>query len=162
MVRQFAYRNEALEAFQENRPSSAAPALSVLLRHSQFIAHAAKWVRSNTNPSDRLMADVHAGIYLYTSRVTVPANPSESRLRRSVFSVPGRYLATHILEDSLSYLIIGMRESNTSRDVNLVYARCPGMLTLRNSSAEDPGFLFQVRRDEACLRTFLSRDSADH
>jgi hypothetical protein len=159
-VRQFQLRSELLIAFRENRPTTASPALAVLIRNSRFIALAAKWVRQHTKPSDRLLADVHAGIYLYTGRVTVPASPSESHLRASVFAIPGRYLATHILNDSLDYLIVGRPESDIFRDANTVFKRCPGLLTLKNSSGEDPGFLFQVRRDDACLQTFIAQGSA--
>jgi hypothetical protein len=151
LLRQPDVRHEAVNAFVEGRPPTFFTPGYVLLLNSRYIAHASRWVRDNTRPTDRLMIDNHPGIYLYSGRSTLPANPSESRLQVSVFAVPGQYLATHILRDSINYVIVGLRRPGIMRDLETVTARCPGVLSWGGTGPNDSKYIYRVRRDEACL-----------
>jgi hypothetical protein len=159
LLRQPDVRREAVVAMVENRSPRFFTPGYVLLLNSRYIAHASYWVRANTGPADRLMIDNYPGIYLYSGRRTVPANPTESRLNPSVFAVPGQYLASHILDDSLAWVIIGLRYPGIMRDLDTVNAQCPGVLTWGGQGPNDSRFIFRVRRDEACLRR-LAQGSA--
>ena len=150
--RQPEVRKEGVAATVEKRdPAFFTPGWPLLL-NARYIAAASHWVRANTPPTARVMIDKHAGIYLYSGRVTVPANVSESPLVPSVFSTPGRYLATRILEDSVDYVIVGLRNPGITGDLAAVNLRCPGVLTWGGTSPKDSKFIFKVRRDEDCLR----------
>jgi hypothetical protein len=151
LLRQRDVRREAVDAFVEGRPPTFFTPGYVLLLSSRYIVHASRWVRDNTRPTDRLMIDNHPGIYLYSGRSTLPANPSESRIQPSVFTVPGQYLATHILRDSINYVIVGLRLPGIMGDLEAIAARCPGVLSWGGTSAIDSRYIYRVHRDEACL-----------
>jgi hypothetical protein len=165
VMRQLDVREEAMRSIVAGRaPRFFSPSYS-LLQNSQFIASAARWIKFNTRPSDHVMIDLTAGVYLYTSRATSPANPSESPLEASVFADAGRYLATRILgdsitfvltmEDALPYAASGGRLPGLLRDIDAVKARCPGVVRRAANSPADVRQFFHVRRDESCLRGFL-------
>jgi len=61
------------------------------------------------------MADAPAAVYLYTGRKTAAAAPAEPAFAPSVFQVPGRYLATRILADSLTVIVLGSRGVGSRR-----------------------------------------------
>ena len=69
----------------------------------------------------------------------------------SVFTVPGQYLATHILRDSINYVIVGLRLPGIMGDLEAVAARCPGVLSWGGTSPIDSRYIYRVHRDEACL-----------
>jgi hypothetical protein len=152
VVGQGRVRTANVEAYRESRIIEAWSPGYVLLRNSAFIANESAWVRENTSPSDRIMIDNHPGIFLNTGRQTMPVNPSESRLQKSVFSEPGHYLASHILSDSLTYLIIGLPTRGILSDVTAVSRQCPGVLTLIGDSGQP---MMKIRRDEKCLSRIL-------
>jgi hypothetical protein len=152
LIRQPEVRREGVAAVVENRhPEFFTPGWLLLL-NSRYIAAASHWVRVNTSPTARVMIDKHAGIFLYSGRVTVPGTMPESPLVRSVFSTPGRYLASRILEDSVDYVIIGLRNPGIMGDIETVNLQCPGVLTWGGTTPRDSKFIFKVRRDENCLR----------
>lgn len=157
LVRQPAVRKEGVAAMAANRKPEFFTPSWLLLLNTRYIAAASNWVRTNTAPTAHVMIDKHAGIYLYSGRATVPVNVSESRLVPSVFATPGLYLATRILEDSVDYLIIGLREPGIMGDLETVKLKCPGVLTWGGTSPQDSKFIFKVRRDEACLRGLAGR-----
>jgi hypothetical protein len=156
LLRQMDIRRDSLAAAIADRPPALLSPAYGLLVNSRFIATASHWVRINTRPGDRIMIDHQSGLYLYTGRQTMPASPSESRFVPSVFTSPGRYLAGHILRDSLTYLIIGLRKPGIMRDVEAISARCPGVLTWGGVSAEDSRFIYRIRPDSSCLQTFVA------
>lgn len=152
LLRQVAIRRDSLAAVVEDRaPMLLSPAYGLLV-NSRFIATASHWILANTSPEARIMIDHQSGVYLYTGRTTMPASPSESRFTRSVFSVPGQYLARHILQDSLTYLIVGLEKPGIMRDIETLKQRCPGVLTWGGVSPSDPPLILRVRPDAACLR----------
>jgi hypothetical protein len=156
LLHQVDVRKAGVAAFAENREPPYYTPSWMLPLNSRYIVLASRWVRENTQPTDRLMIDNHSGIYLYSGRTTVPANPSESRFQKSVYAVPGQYLATRILQDSLDYVIIGLRNPGIMRDLDTVSSRCPGVLSWGGTNPDDSKYIFRVRRNEPCLRTLLS------
>jgi hypothetical protein len=152
LLRQLDIRREAITAVEGARSPVLFTPSYTLLKSSRYIAHASYWIRANTTPSDRLMIDNPSGMYLYSGRSTIPANPAESHMQHSVFERPGQYLASHLLDDSLTYVIVGVHLAGISRDIETVQTRCPGVLTWGGTSPQDSRSILRVRRDAACLR----------
>lgn len=155
LIRQVDVRRQSVSAFAEFRPSPFFSPTYVLLVGSRYITHASEWISHHTAPHDRLMVDNGAGIYLYTGRTTVAANPAESRLLPSVFAEPGRFLATRILGDSLQWLFVGVPKPGILRDIDTIKRRCPGVLTWGGTAPGDPPFVFRIAPDAACLRRIV-------
>jgi hypothetical protein len=150
VIRQPDVRREGIGSL-ERRPYQFYTPLRVMLINSRFIAHAAAWLRAHTAASDRVMIDGHPGIYLYSGRQAVPANPAESGLKTSVFARPGYYLASRILQDSLTYVLVGLYNPGITRDLETVRRECPGVLTWGGANPQDSRAILRVRRDDACL-----------
>jgi hypothetical protein len=131
-------------------PATYSPGF-MLLVNSRFVAQASAWIRANTPRNARVMVDNHPGIYLYSGRATMPANPSESRMQMSVFEKPGRYLASHILRDSITTIVIGEESDGIMRDVSTIKTRCPEVLSWGGVSPNDPQTIMAVHPDPACL-----------
>ena len=154
--RQAEIRSESVAAFSAGRrPPSFSPTY-MLLTNSRFIDQASDWIRGNTTPSDRVMIDNHPGVYLYTGRVTTPATPAESRLQTSVFTRPAEYLATRILRDSITWVIVGVPSHGIVTDINTIIRGCPGVLTKDNP--KDAKLIFEVHRNEPCLESLIARN----
>jgi hypothetical protein len=151
MIRQVEVRREAISAVVERRAPRIFTPGFVLLLNSRFIVHASAWIRAHTGSTDHVMVDNNAGIYLYSGRPTVPASPSESRLRPSVFARPGHYLASRILSDSVQWILIGVPNPGILRDIDTVAARCPSVLSWAGNSQNDARHLYRVVPDTACL-----------
>lgn len=154
-LRQSDLRESAVLALVGAAPRDAtlSPTFS-LARRSRFIQEVAHWAHDHTRPEDRLMVDAGAGVYLYSGRRTVAAEPTESRLGPSAFAVPGRYLSERILVDSLAVVVLPPATPALERDVATVLARCPGVLDRDPASPPVPIY-YRVHRDDACLQTLL-------
>src|SRR5881296_1097332 len=129
-VRQVELRRAAEAALASGaapRAENRSP-LYVLAGNSRYIFGVVQWVRANTTPGDRIMADAPAAVYLYTARKTAAAAPAEPAFAPSVFQVPGRYLATRILEDSLTVIVLGIAGSRLEEDIRAVASSCPRVL----------------------------------
>jgi hypothetical protein len=111
-------------------------------------------VRANTTPQDRIVADYPAALALYTGRHAVPGSPAEPAVGPSVFAVPGHYLASRILQDSVTVVALGILGSGLQRDIETLAARCPGALEpLGQPPPGRPAMFYRVRRGhEGCLR----------
>ena len=151
-LRQVDLRRAAAAGFVQGRtpPPRDASVLFILAVNSRHIAVLSEWMRSHTTPQDRLLVDFPAGTYLYSGggRVTAPASPAEAGYAPSVFRYPGRYLATRILEDSVTIVAIGIR-GPLLRDIETITRTCPAVLRREIPSAE----VYRVIRDDACLRS---------
>lgn len=120
------------------------------------------WVRANTRPTDRIMAELGGGIYLRTGRQTVVAMPEEPFTGPTVLRPRGRYMAERILADSVTHIIAW---SNTARSmakhVDALNKECPGSVEPLPPFLPDTSRLithyYRVHRDERCLRDFLAR-----
>ena len=82
-------RWEAMRAIVAGREPRCFSPTDNLLQNSRFIASAARWIKFNTTQSDHVMIDQTAGAYLYTSRATSPAKPSESPIEASKYAAAG-------------------------------------------------------------------------
>jgi hypothetical protein len=149
-LRQMDLRRSATAGFVGGHPPAARDAsiFFVLAVNSRHIAVLSDWVRTNTVPQDRLLVDFPAATHLYSGRVTAPASPSQSPYKPSVFEHPGRYLATRILDDSITVIALGI-QGPMMRDIETVARTCPAVLRRVVQSAE----FYRVSRDEACLRS---------
>ena len=153
-VRQVELRRAAEAALASGagpRPENRSP-LYVLAGNSRYIFGVVQWVRANTTPGDRIMADAPAAVYLYTARKTAAAAPAEPAFAPSVFQVPGRYLATRILEDSLTVIVLGIAGSRLEEDIRAVASSCPRVLQRPVGAAGALPAFYRVVRDDKCLR----------
>jgi len=151
LIRQVTIHSAALDAFANRKPAPFYSPTHLLPLTSRYLASASRWVNTNTGEQDHLIIDYPAAIYLYTGRKTVPADPAESAVLRSAFEVPGRYLAKHILEDSISVVVVGIPGSPIIRDLETVRRQCPAVLTWVGSESGNFPLRFRVTRDEGCL-----------
>jgi hypothetical protein len=151
LLRQVTVHREALSAFADRKPAPFYSPSHLLPLTSRYLASASRWVMANTGEQDHLLIDYPAAIYLYTGRKTVPANPAESAVLPSAFEVPGRYLAHHILEDSISVVVVGIPGSPIIRDLEAVRKQCPAVFTWVGSETANFPLRFRVSRDEGCL-----------
>jgi hypothetical protein len=157
-LRQFDLRDAANRGYRTSQvPVRDQSAALILAARTRFMAATIDWVNRRTAPQDRIMVDAPAAVYLYTSRHTVPGQPTESRLAASVFERPGRYLAERILADSITVVIWGPPAFEFQRDILAVAARCPGVL---EPVASARSMYFRVARDETCLRRSVLQDEA--
>lgn len=140
--------------------SSEAGTAPIMFSPSYFLAHNStyledviRWVRDNTSPDDRILVEFPAGVYLYTGRKASNSNPSEPLGVKSVFSVPGEFLARRILEDGITVLVVGGPRTRINDDVRVVAERCPQVLRLVDRSPEKVFPLYiRVDGDAECLR----------
>lgn len=152
-LRQVQMRELAARSFETGvlpPPKDRSPT-TILAFRTLMISRLAGWVLRYTTPQDRVMIPAPSGVYLYSGRLTTNANPTESPLAPSVFAVPGRYLAQRVLADSLTLVVWSPVSTGLSRDIRVIQARCPNVLTRAAESPEAPVF-FRVHRDEQCLR----------
>jgi len=152
LLRQMDIRRDSLDAVAQNHAPRVMSPTYGLLSNSRVIATASRWIRLHTAPDARIMIDMPAGIFLYTGRQTMPASPTESRFVRSEFAEPGRYLARHILDDSLTMLIILDHQPGIMADAKAVKARCPGVLRWGGVNEDDPPDMYRITPDANCLR----------
>ena len=153
-VRQVALRRAAEAALASGAPpppENRSP-LYVLAGNSRYIFGVVSWVRANATSQDRIMVDAPAAVYLYTGRKTAAAAPAEPAFAASVFQVPGRYLATRILEDSLTIIVLGIAGSGLDQDIRAVASRCPQVLQRQSDAAGALPAFYRVVRDDNCLR----------
>ncbi|HSE65402.1 MAG TPA: hypothetical protein VLB12_00350 [Gemmatimonadales bacterium] len=151
LIHQMTVHREALDAFANRKPAPFYSPTHLLPLTSRYLTSASRWVIANSGEQDHLLIDYPAAIYLYTGRKTVPANPAESAVLRSAFEVPGLYLARHILEDSISVVVVGIPGSPIIRDLETVRKQCPAVLTWVGSESGNFPLRFRVSRDEECL-----------
>src|SRR2546425_610188 len=121
-VRQVELRRAAEAALASGaapRAENRSP-LYVLAGNSRYILGVGQGGRANTTPRDRIIADAPAAVDPYTPPKTAPAAPAEPAFAPFVFPVPGRYLATRILEDSLTGILLGLAGSRLAEDSRAV------------------------------------------
>ena len=130
-----------------------------LLANSKFLLTVSRWVRDRTAPTDRLLVDAPAAIYLSTGRQGVAATPAESRIAPSVFETPGRYVASRIREDSVTVVVLGAVNRDLTLDVAAFYQRCPGLLKyLGVAQGWSVALFYRVERNDGCMNEQLLRE----
>src|SRR2546426_12377456 len=88
-------------------------------------------------------------LFPYTTLFRSPAEPA---FAPSVFQVPGRYLATRILEDSLTVIVLGIAGSGLEEDIRSIVGRCPRVLQRQAGATGALPAFYRVVGDEKCLR----------
>lgn len=130
-----------------------------LLANSKFLLTASRWVRERAAPTERLLVDAPAAMYLYTGRRGVAATPAESRIAPSVFDTPGRYLASRIRDDSVTVVVLGSVVRQLTMDVAAFYQRCPGLLKYVGAAQWwSVALFYRVQPNDQCMTAQLLKE----
>ena len=122
--------------------------------NSEFVIAASRWLIAESRPDDRLLTPLSSALWLYTGRQGVNATPAEPNVGPSVFDVPGRFLATRVLEDDVNLLLLWNPNFLISRDGATVQAACPDALRFEHMTEEPARVaIFRIHRDDPCFRT---------
>ncbi len=154
-LRQASIRSDYVDAFRTGRRVRQANVGIILLNNGRFVVRSAEWLMENTPRDAVVLVDYPPGIALYSGRKAIDSAPSETSFAPSVFAVPGRYVATRILQDGVSVIMLAGTEPMLQRDLVLLMRRCPGVLERRAGpriTAGPPPPVFLVHPDTACLR----------
>jgi len=127
-----------------------------ILANRRLVTAVATWLAKHSDPADRVLADAPAAVFLYSGRQAVAAAPAQSLLQRSWFDQPGAYLASRILDDSVTVVVLTDIRHPLVRDIAEVFKRCPGVLRYQGNELwwDEPARAFfyrVVQRQEACL-----------
>jgi hypothetical protein len=122
--------------------------------NARFVPVVSQWLLAHTAPDDRVLVDSPAAIYLYTGRHTVAEAPAGSAIAPSIFSRPGRYLASRIRDDSVSVVVLTDVTHDLARDIIMLFRRCPGTLQPIGNArwwGASRAFFYRVARRDACV-----------
>ena len=113
-------------------------------------------MRDHTSPTDRILTDAPAAIYLYTGRQAVAAFPAQSFLGPNLFAHAGRYLAGRILDDSVTVVVLPAAQHPLTPDIAALFRRCPGVLQYvgnasYSSAGPPPAYFYRVTRQDGCV-----------
>ena len=121
--------------------------------NSEFVIAASRWLRAESRPDDRLLTPLSSALWLYTGRQGVNATPAEPNVGPSVFDVPGRFLATRVIEDDVNLLLLWNPNFLISRDGATVQTACPKALQFVHMTEEPTRVaIFRIRREDPCFR----------
>ena len=122
--------------------------------NSQFVISASRWVAANTQTGDRLLTPLSSALWLYTGRKGVNATPAEPDVGPSVFDEPGRFLASRVLADDVTHLLLWNPNFLITRDGAAVQAQCPSALEFLQMTDEPARVaVFRIHKDDECFRT---------
>jgi len=150
------------------RPVSAQKVLGVpyvgqfLAGNASYLSIVSRWLRDHTAPTDRILVDQPAAIYLYTARRTVAATPAQSAIAPNLFDRPGAYLAGRVLADSVTVVVLSVQRQLLARDVAQMYRRCPGVLQYAGSArfwsdGSIGAYFYRVTRRDGCVEQLAQR-----
>jgi hypothetical protein len=153
LTRQATIRHAGELARANGQASPVSSPSQWLPSNSGFVMSVAQWTLSSTQPNDRVALASAAGLWLYTGRKTVLTEFVEARGAPSAFDVPGRYLASRLVADSVNVVIVESGYSPIARDVVTVRAKCPSALTVVPGlqGQQFPAFL-RATPGDACVR----------
>src|SRR5690349_23503192 len=106
LTRQATIRHAGELARANGQASPVSSPSQWLPSNSGFVMSVAQWTLSSTQPNDRVALASAAGLWLYTGRKTVLTEFVEPRGAISAFDVPGRYLASRLVADSVNVVIV--------------------------------------------------------
>jgi hypothetical protein len=159
VLRQHFIRVDAELARRSGRqPAVASPSYWLPL-NSAFVSNISEWVAQRARRDDRIAVVAPAGVWLYTGRQTVPMEIVEPRAAPSVFDVPGRYLRSRIMADSVTLVVVETPFGLTAREVAAVRKACPNALRLVDSFSGIS--VFRARADDECLMRDGGRATGD-
>jgi len=154
-ARQQRIRRDAEAASRERRQPAVYTPTFWLPGNAWFVETVSQWALQSTKPNDRIAVVSPAGLWLYTGRQTVPMEIVEPRGAPSVFDVPGRYLASMLVEDSVTVVVVESPGGSTAREVSAIRAACPNALTLIQRFAGIEAFRASPR--DACVAALRER-----
>jgi hypothetical protein len=126
--------------------------------NTSFISMVSQWVRQHAVPADRVLVESPAAIYLYTGHQAVAASPAQSAIAPDVYERPGHYLASRILDDGVTLVVLIDPVHPLARDVATLYRRCPGVLEYLGRAAywwagPSQAYFYRVAKADGCVRT---------
>lgn len=152
-VEQIELRRVVRESAEAGRWPTRSSASFVSLLNSQYIATVSQWLTVNGRPTDIVLTEFPAGVYLHTGLSAVGSTMADQDVARTVFRTPGAFLARRILEDGVTIVTMGNLSLPIARDIAAVMARCPGVLTYAGGVVGRPlPVFYRVTPDERCLR----------
>jgi hypothetical protein len=124
----------------------------LLPANTEFVIAASRWVGSSAGPDDRLLTPLPSALWLYTGRPGVNSIPALPNVGSSVFDEPGRYLASRVLEDDVTLLLLWNPNYLITRDAATVQQACPEALEFLTLTEEPARVaIFRIRRDDPCF-----------
>ena len=100
-----------------------------------------------------------AGVYLRTGRKALESNPPQSLFREigpSPFATPARYLASVILSQTVTVLVVERDGMRIGADVAVIRRACPSVLQQWDEAdGKQYPMHYRVQRDEQCLQQFV-------
>ena len=128
-----------------------------LPRNSRMIATAVRWARTEARPDDRVLTSLPSALWLYTGLPTMPGDPTESVVARTVWAVPGDYLRARIRDDGITALVIDTPRQRLAGDLRALWERCPsGFTNVAVGPWEGFPAVMRVNGGDACLRALLA------
>jgi len=124
----------------------------LLPANTEFVIAASRWVGSSARPDDRLLTPLPSALWLYTGRRGVNSIPALPNVGSSVFDEPGRFLASRVLEDDVTLILLWNPNFLITRDAATVQQACPDALEFLTLTEEPARVaIFRIRRDDPCF-----------
>jgi hypothetical protein len=124
----------------------------LLPANTEFVIAASRWVGSSARSDDRLLTPLPSALWLYTGRRGVNSIPALPNVGSSVFDEPGRFLASRVLEDDVTLLLLWNPNFLITRDAASVQQACPDALQFLTLTEEPARVaIFRIRRDDPCF-----------
>jgi len=124
----------------------------LLPANTEFVIAASRWVGSAARPDDRLLTPLPSALWLYTGRRGVNSIPALPNVGSSVFDEPGRFLASRVVEDDVTLLLLWNPNFLITRDAATVQQTCPEALQFLTLTEEPARVaIFRIRRDDPCF-----------
>ena len=128
-----------------------------LPRNSRMIATAVRWARTEARPDDRVLTSLPSALWLYTGLPTMPGDPTESVVARTVWAVPGDYLRARIRDDGITALVVDGPRQRLAGDLRALWERCPsGFTNVAVGPWEGFPAVMRVNAADPCLRALLA------
>ena len=123
-----------------------------LPNNTEFVIAASRWIGAEARPADRLLAPLTSALWLYTGRAGVNATPSEPNVGPSALDEPGRYLASRVIEDDVTLLLLWNPNFLITRDAATVQRACPEALEFLGRTDEPARIaIFRIHREDGCF-----------
>lgn len=152
-LRQVELRREALRSADAGTSPLRFSGTFVAVMNSRYIDGVSRWLAINARPTDRVLTEFPAGVFLHTGIEAVGSTVAGDDAATRVFRTPGEFLARRILEDGVTIVTLGNLSQPIARDIATVMERCPGVLTYAGGIGDRPiPAFYRVVPDERCLR----------
>lgn len=151
-IRQVELRQEAIQSADAGFPRTRFSPSFVGIMNSRYIGTVSQWLAVHAHPSDRVLTEFPAGVYLHTGLAAVGSMVADDDVAKHVFRKPGAFLARRILEDGVTIVTLGNLSLPIARDVAAIMELCPGVLSYAGGVGGRPiPAFYRVIEDERCL-----------